>query len=497
MGKVALLSQKDAIVELFVYQKVSRKTNKLSPYWSFFIPFFESIYTKRVKFMGRKRKNSPNVQVYGVPFRVTEMKATTKGQTRWYVSMREPDGSVLHGENVGNLITAKNMTDAAIIKAAEKIICKHSGQVLEWLQSGQLREATPELLLLVLPEESIERVYGKRDEKHRELVRQAVKMLPPLPELQEKMEAVTFRAVKAVAANQEKGDILKRALNRLYDEAVEQRLLKENMVKKLLVTVRSEVEKADRNMRQRILTFEEMRLLTDLCIEGMKTDIRYAAVLLHLTTGVKTGELCGLNIDNLMRYKDVVYIEIGAKYVQKRGKVAEWKPYERESGKVRRIPCTPLAQAALSVLLKSRLEAGAKVDAPLIVGEGGRRWDVLKLRAFEKELLQKVVPEYAKVSRTDVIRASFEHYCRAVCGMSDGQTQKILGRKAAQTYEEWYADYNARIALMTLEAQLRRCHKSLICDEGKWHIAAHLHLRMKRGASVQIQTEHGVKIEKI
>lgn len=54
-----------------------------------------------------------------------------------------------------------------------------------------------------------------------------------------------------------------------------------------------------------------------------------------------------------------------------------------------------------------------------------------------------------------------------------------------------------QIALMTLEAQLRRCHKSLICDEGKWHIAAHLHLRMKRGASVKIQTEHGIKIEKM
>ena len=56
----------------------------------------------------------------------------------------------------------------------------------------------------------------------------------------------------------------------------------------------------------------------------MQTDIRYATVLLHLTTGVKTGELCGLNIDNLMRYKDAVYIEIGAKSVQNRGKVAEW-----------------------------------------------------------------------------------------------------------------------------------------------------------------------------
>lgn len=411
--------------------------------------------------------------------------------------MWKPDGAMLHGKEAEKLVTAKSMTDTTVIKAAENIICKHSRQVLEWLQAGRLKEATPELLLLVLPEESIERVYGKSDEAHRELVRQAVKMLPPLPELQEKMETMTLRAVKEVAANKEKGDVLKRTLNRLYDEAAIWGVIKENTAKNVLITVRSESEKADRNINQRILTIEEMRLLTALCIEGMETDTRYAAVLLHLTTGVKTGELCGLNTDNLMRYKDVVYIEIGAKSVQKRGKVAEWKPYERESGKVRRIPCTPLAQAALSVLLKQRLEVGAKVNAPLIVGEGGRRWDVLKLRAFEKELLQKVVPEYAKISRTDVIRTSFEYYCRAVCGMPDGQVQKILGCKATQTYEEWYADYNARIALMTLEAQLRRCHKRLICDEGKWHIAAHLHLRMKRGASVQIQTEHGVKIEKI
>lgn len=478
-------------------KKVNSKTNKRMAYWSFFIPFFESIYTKRVGIVGRKCKNSPNMKVYGVPFRVTEMEMTAKGQDRCYISMRQPDGSILHDKGVNKLITAKGIKDAAVIKAAENIIRKHSGQVLEWLRAGRLKEATPELLLLVLPEESIERVYGKRDEKHRELVRQAVRILPPLPELQEKMETVTLRAVKEVAANKEEVAVLKRALNRLYDETVCWEIIEENVAKNVLITVRSEGEKADKNINQRALSLEEMRMLTALCIEGMEADIRYAAVLLHLTTGVKTGELCGLNIDNLMRYKDVVYIAIGAKSAQKRGKAAVWKPYDREIGKLRRIPCTPLAQAALSVLLKSRLEAGAKVDAPLIVGEGGRRWDVLKLRAFEKEVLQKVVPEYAKISRTDVIRTSFEHYCRAVCGMSDGQTQKILGCKAAQTYEEWYADYSARIALMTLEAQLRRCHKSLIYDEGKWHIAAHLHLRMKRGASVQIQTEHGVKIEKI
>lgn len=175
MGKVALLPQKDAVVELFVYQKVNSKTNKRMAYWSFFIPFFESIYTKRVRIVGRKCKNSPNVKVHGVPFRVTEMGMTTKGQTRCYISMRQPDGSILHGEGVSKLVTAKSMKAEAVIKAAENIIWKNRGQVLEWLRAGRLQKATPTLLLLVLPEESIERVYGKSDEAHRELVRQAVK----------------------------------------------------------------------------------------------------------------------------------------------------------------------------------------------------------------------------------------------------------------------------------------------------------------------------------
>ena len=170
--------------------------------------------------MGRKRKNSPNMKVYGVPFRVTEMKATTKGQIRWYASMREPDGSVLHGENVGKLVTAKSMKAEVVIKATESIIRENGEQVLEWLRAGRLKEATPELLLLALPEESIERVYGKSDEEHRELVRQVVKLLPPISELQEKMETVTLRAVEKVVAVKEKGSVVKRVLNRLYDEAV-------------------------------------------------------------------------------------------------------------------------------------------------------------------------------------------------------------------------------------------------------------------------------------
>ena len=102
--------------------------------------------------------------------------------------------------------------------------------------------------------------------------------------------------------------------------------------------MRSEGEKADKNLNQRALSLEEMRMLTALCIEGMQTDIRYATVLLHLTTGVKTGELCGLNIDNLMRYKDAVYIEIGAKSVQNRGKVGSHMSVKAESCGAYRVP---------------------------------------------------------------------------------------------------------------------------------------------------------------
>ncbi len=243
-------------------------------YWSFVIPFFESIYTKRVRIVGRKCKSSPNMKVRGVPFRVTEMGMTTKGQARCYISMRQPDGSILHGEGVSKLVTAKSMKAETVIKAAESIICKHSRSVLEWLRAGRLKEATPELLLLVLPEESIERVYGKRDEKHRELVRQVVRILPPLPELQEKMETMTLRAVKEVAANKEEVDVLKRALNRLYDEAAIWGVIKENTAKNVLITVRSEGEKADRNMNQRSLALDEMRMLTASCIEGMRTDAK-------------------------------------------------------------------------------------------------------------------------------------------------------------------------------------------------------------------------------
>ena len=63
-----------------------------------------------------------------------------------------------------------------------------------------------------------------------------------------------------------------------------------------------------------------------------------------------------------------------------------------------------------------------------------------------------------------MIRASFDGYCRNICGMDIGQVQKILGLQAQQTYEQWYVDYGSRLALLRIEAQLERCHKLLVSD---------------------------------
>ena len=121
------------------------------------------------------------------------------------------------------------------------------------------------------------------------------------------------------------------------------------------------------------------------------------------------------------------------KMTQKRGEEAEWRLYDREYGKLRFIPCTYLAQTAVRTLFKARLETGAGIHAPLIVEGKSGRLTPERYKKFVDKVLESGIPEYSKTSRTDLIRASFEGYCRNICGMDIGQVQKILGLQAQQT----------------------------------------------------------------
>ncbi len=72
----------------------------------------------------------------------------------------------------------------------------------------------------------------KSDERASRAGRQVVKLLPPISELQEKMENCNAARGRKSSSGKEKGSVVKRVLNRLYDEAAIWGVIKENAAKK-------------------------------------------------------------------------------------------------------------------------------------------------------------------------------------------------------------------------------------------------------------------------
>ncbi len=449
---------------------------------------------KEVLYMGRKNVIIPTDIIVGNFFRIKEEQKTKEGRQRYSISLMSPEKKMLHQKGVKVRIRAAGKEDPKVYEAAEKLIRKNSKIVVEWIKEGSLPQAPSMLLLHIIAEESVQKAYGIGEERKPFLI-EALQNLPPLKELEGTADADTLRVVDAVAHTKEDKIGLKRALNIIYDGAVKCGIWKENISSKVLVTARSTTEKADKNLKTRIFTLEELRKLTQSCIEHMDKEALYAALLLQLTTGVKVGELCGLNLSSVWKYEELRVLKIDGKMTQKRGEEAEWRLYDREYGKLRFIPCTYLAQTAVRTLFKARLETGAGIHAPLIVEGKSGRLTPERYKKFVDKVLESVIPEYSKTSRTDLIRASFEGYCRNICGMDIGQVQKILGLQAQQTYEQWYVDYGSRLALLRIEAQLERCHKLLVSDGENLTDRVYLRWRKKRGEQMIIKDKYGVKID--
>ena len=410
---------------------------------------------KEVLYMGRKNVIIPTDIIVGNFFRIKEEQKTKEGRQRYSISLMSPEKKMLHQKGVKVRIRAAGKEDPKVYEAAEKLIRKNSKIVVEWIKEGSLPQAPSMLLLHIIAEESVQKAYGIGEERKPFLI-EALQNLPPLKELEGTADVDTLRVVDAVAHT---------------------------------------TEKADKNLKTRIFTLEELRKLTQSCIEHMDKEALYAALLLQLTTGVKVGELCGLNLSSVWKYEELRVLKIDGKMTQKRGEEAEWRLYDREYGKLRFIPCTYLAQTAVRTLFKARLETGAGIHAPLIVEGKSGRLTPERYKKFVDKVLESVIPEYSKTSRTDLIRASFEGYCRNICGMDIGQVQKILGLQAQQTYEQWYVDYGSRLALLRIEAQLERCHKLLVSDGENLTDRVYLRWRKKRGEQMIIKDKYGVKID--
>ena len=448
----------------------------------------------------KKRKNKgSHIKRYGIDFYVSEIKQAGVIRPQLYISLREPDGTPFKSKD-GSRPSARPYGDTEHLEKAhtamEALIVRYRDEITDWMRKRLLPEATPILLLLLMPEDERGKMYGRdTDGARKQLLRNALEKFPLLTDLGDAQ--TTVQLLKAVSKTAKERNILGRMVENLYDFAVRCGVWEQNPLVHLYRFKIPESTKASKNLVQRRLCIAEMQRLVAICQERQREDLRYAAVLLAQTTCVAVGELCALNVADVRAVPDLIFLEIRRSISKKREKKAkvEWTMYKWGENARRRVPCTQLAQTALKPLLRRPGCTDFKGDEPLLVDEDGRRLEPAKYRRLEDKVLAEVVPEYAKLSsRSDVVQSSVRGYCRDVCGMTASRMMRIFGLKAESTYEEWYVDYSSRIALLATRARLERCHKLLQSGRQPENAQLHIRLKLKRGAKIRFTAKSQIRL---
>lgn len=351
----------------------------------------------------KKRKNKgSHIKRYGIDFYVSEIKQAGVIRPQLYISLREPDGTPFKSKD-GSRPSARPYGDTEHLEKAhtamEALIVRYRDEITDWMRKRLLPEATPILLLLLMPEDERGKMYGRdTDGARKQLLRNALEKFPLLTDLGDAQ--TTVQLLKAVSKTAKERNILGRMVENLYDFAVRCGVWEQNPLVHLYRFKIPESTKASKNLVQRRLCIAEMQRLVAICQERQREDLRYAAVLLAQTTCVAVGELCALNVADVRAVPDLIFLEIRRSISKKREKKAkvEWTMYKWGENARRRVPCTQLAQTALKPLLRRPGCTDFKGDEPLLVDEDGRRLEPAKYRRFEDKVLAEVVPEYAKLS---------------------------------------------------------------------------------------------------
>ena len=448
----------------------------------------------------KKRKNKgSHIKRYGIDFYVSEIKQAGVIRPQLYISLREPNGTPFKSKD-GSRPSARPYGDTEHLEKAhtamEALIVRYRDEITDWMRKRLLPEATPILLLLLMPEDERRKMYGRdTDGARKQLLRNALEKFPLLTELEDAQ--TTVQLLKEMSKTAKERNFLGRMVETLYDFAVRCGVWEQNPLVHLYRFKMPESTKASKNLVQRRLSIAEMQQLVAICQKRQREDLRYAAVLLAQTTCATVGELCALNVADVRAVPDLIFLEIRRSISKKREKKAkvEWTMYKWGENARRRVPCTQLAQTALKPLLRRPGCTDFKGDEPLLVDEDGQWLEPAKYRRFEDKVLAEVVPEYAKLSsRSDVVQSSVRGYCRDVCGMTASRMMRIFGLKAESTYEEWYVDYSSRIALLATRARLERCHKLLQSGSQLKSVQLSMRLKLKRGAKIRFTAKYPVRL---
>ena len=449
--------------------------------------------------MKKRKSKGSHIKRYGIDFYVSKITQAGDTQPQLYISLREPDGTPFQPKD-GSRPSARPYGDAEHLEKAhaamEALIVRYRDEITDRMRKRLLPEATPILLLLLMPEDERRKMYGRdTDGARKRLLRNALEKFPLLTDLGDAQ--TTVQLLKAVSKTAKERNVLGRMVENLYDFAVHCGVWEQNPLVHLYRFKIPESTKASKNLAQRRLSIAEMQKLVAICQERQREDLRYAAVLLAQTTCVTVGELCALNVADVRAVPELIFLEIRRSLSKKREKKAkvQWTMYKWGESARRRVPCTQLAQTALKSLLRRPGCTDFKGDEPLLVDEDGHRLEPAKYRRFEDKVLAEVVPEYARLSsRSDVVQSSVRGYCRDVCGMTASRMMRIFGLKAESTYEEWYVEYSSRIALLATRARLERCHKLLQSDGQLKNAQLRIRLKLKRGAKIRFTAKSQIRL---
>lgn len=274
----------------------------------------------------KKRKNKgSHIKRYGIDFYVSEIKQAGVIRPQLYISLREPDGTPFKSKD-GSRPSARPYGDTEHLEKAhtamEALIVRYRDEITDWMRKRLLPEATPILLLLLMPEDERRKMYGRdTDGARKQLLRNALEKFPLLTELEDAQ--TTVQLLKEMSKTAKERNFLGRMVETLYDFAVRCGVWEQNPLVHLYRFKMPESTKASKNLVQRRLSIAEMQQLVSICQKRQREDLRYAAVLLAQTTCATVGELCALNVADVRAVPDLIFLKfvvLSAKNARKRRK---------------------------------------------------------------------------------------------------------------------------------------------------------------------------------
>lgn len=386
-----------------------------------------------------------------------------------------------------------NEAPKKIEDGAKELLLAHRTEILGWLRDSRLPKA-PLSLYAFLEHGRLLHALGSG--------RAAVRRLQLLGDFLNVSKITPIFDVKSInslipnifTSNQARLDIYF-SLDILYQLLLEDGIcIKNPFQEKALRFSRSQAEKASQNLTQKHANVSDLRAFLYNFIENPHSNPIYGAALLHMLTGLRVYELCGLSIESFQAQNGVFSLKIDHIFYQKRGERPTFSVLLDSAHAYRYIPLTPLCTAILRSLCEKRLTEVASLSSPLFVDQSGKRLVPEDYKKFIKPYISELFNVKNADFRTDFMRENFSFYARRICGFIDAQVDVLLGRAPQRTFELCYPGYAHAALCAHLAAQLDRWHRLLLTPEGLRGIPTlMLSASVKKGATLHIRTPHGAE----